>query len=69
MTNVKVKVFFSYSHKDEDLRDELEEHLKSLERQDKIETWHDRKIDPGTDWRKELDGQVEAYLFQTRSEA
>lgn len=58
MADVKVTVFFSYSHKDEDLRDELEEHLKPLERQDKIETWHDRKIDPGTDWRKELDGQL-----------
>lgn len=58
MTNVKVKVFFSYSHEDEKLRDELEKHLKPLERQNKIETWHDRKIDPGTDWRKELDAQL-----------
>ncbi|MBW4473696.1 MAG: toll/interleukin-1 receptor domain-containing protein [Stenomitos rutilans HA7619-LM2] len=58
MTEVKVKVFFSYSHKDEDLREGLEEHLKSLERQGKIEPWHDRKIDPGTDWRKELDSQL-----------
>jgi tetratricopeptide (TPR) repeat protein len=58
MTDVKVKVFFSYSHEDEKLRDELAKHLKPLERQGKIETWHDRKIDPGTDWRKELDGQL-----------
>jgi tetratricopeptide (TPR) repeat protein len=58
MSDVKVKVFFSYSHKDEDLRDELDGHLKPLERQDKIETWHDRKIDPGTDWRRELDSQL-----------
>ena len=58
MTDIKVKVFFSYSHEDESLRDELAKHLKSLERQNKIEPWHDRKIDPGTDWRKELDGQL-----------
>ena len=58
MTDIKVKVFFSYSHEDESLRDELAKHLKPLERQNKIETWHDRKIDPGTDWRKELDGQL-----------
>ncbi|MBE9112243.1 tetratricopeptide repeat protein [Nodosilinea sp. LEGE 07298] len=58
MTDAKVKVFFSYSHEDESLRDELAKHLKPLERQNKIETWHDRKIDPGTDWRKELDGQL-----------
>ena len=58
MTDVKVKVFFSYSHEDENLRDELAKHLKPLERQNKIEAWHDRKIDPGTDWRKELDRQL-----------
>ena len=58
MTDVKVKVFFSYSHEDEKLRDELAKHLKSLERQNKIEPWHDRKIVPGTDWRKELDSQL-----------
>ncbi|WP_068816313.1 TIR domain-containing protein [Phormidesmis priestleyi] len=58
MTDVKVKVFFSYSHEDESLRDELAKHLKPLERQNKIEAWHDRKIDPGTDWREELDRQL-----------
>ena len=58
MTDIKVKVFFSYSHEDESLRDELAKHLKSLERQNKIEPWHDRKIAPGTDWRKELESQL-----------
>jgi hypothetical protein len=37
-------VFFSYSHKDEALRDELEVHLAMLKREGSIETWHDRKI-------------------------
>ncbi len=58
MPDIKVKVFFSYSHEDEALRDELAKHLKPLERQGKIETWHDRKIDPGTDWKQELDSQL-----------
>ena len=40
-------VFFSYSHKDEALRDELEIHLSSLKRQGVIETWHDRRIIAG----------------------
>jgi len=40
-------VFFSYSHKDEELRDELEVHLSALKRQGVIETWHDRRIIAG----------------------
>ena len=34
-------LFFSYSHKDEDLRDRLETHLAKLKREGIIETWHD----------------------------
>jgi tetratricopeptide (TPR) repeat protein len=55
MADVKVKIFFSYSHEDETLRDELAKYLKPLERQGKIEPWHDRKIEPGKNWRQELD--------------
>ncbi|WP_316159458.1 TIR domain-containing protein [Bradyrhizobium sp. SZCCHNRI3042] len=40
-------VFFSYSHKDEGLRDQLEIHLAMLKRQGFIETWHDRRITAG----------------------
>jgi TIR domain len=40
-------VFFSYSHKDEALRDQLETHLAMLKRQGFIETWHDRRITAG----------------------
>lgn len=41
-------VFFSYSHKDESFRDELEVHLSALKRQKIIESWHDRKIIAGS---------------------
>jgi hypothetical protein len=41
------KLFFSYSHKDESLRDQLEIHLAMLKRQGFIETWHDRRIVAG----------------------
>lgn len=51
-------LFFSYSHKDETLRDELEIHLATLKRQGVIETWHDRKIPAG----KEFDHQISQYL-------
>lgn len=43
-------VFYSYSHKDEDLRDELDAHLKLLKRDGFISTWDDRKIRPGDEW-------------------
>jgi hypothetical protein len=37
-------LFFSYTHKDEALRDELEVHLAMLKRERLIEAWHDRRI-------------------------
>lgn len=40
-------LFFSYSHRDEGLRDQLEIHLAMLKRQGFIETWHDRRIIAG----------------------
>lgn len=49
-----VKVFYSYSHRDEDLRNELEKQLTLLRREQVISTWHDRKIEPGTDWQNEI---------------
>jgi hypothetical protein len=40
-------LFFSYSHADESLRDQLEKHLSSLQRQGIISSWHDRRIAAG----------------------
>jgi hypothetical protein len=51
-------IFFSYSHKDEDLRDQLETHLSSLQRQGIISSWHDRRITAGT----EFDGAIDEHL-------
>ncbi len=44
-----VKLFLSYSHKDEELRNELETHLALLKRQGVISSWHDRRITAGSD--------------------
>ena len=41
-------LFFSYSHKDELMRNELETHLSLLRRQGRIQTWHDRRITAGS---------------------
>lgn len=40
-------VFFSYSHKDEALRDQLESHLAILKNQGLIDAWYDRRIVAG----------------------
>jgi len=50
-----IEVFFSYSHKDEEMRDELEKHLSILEHRGLISAWHDRKIDAGEEWKGEID--------------
>jgi len=52
-------IFMSYSHKDEGLRDELETHLKLLQRQRFISMWYDRKISPGSEWNSEIDYRIE----------
>ncbi|CUU45923.1 toll/interleukin-1 receptor domain-containing protein [Clostridium beijerinckii] len=57
-SNKKIKLFFSYSHKDEELRDELEKHLIMLKRQGVITTWYDRKIDAGSALDKEIDDNL-----------
>lgn len=53
------KVFFSYSHADEALRDELEKHLSILKRQGVIETWHDRRIIPGAEFESTISTHLE----------
>jgi hypothetical protein len=40
-------IFFSYSHKDESLRNQLETHLAMLKRQGVISVWHDRRLVAG----------------------
>ena len=53
-----MEVFFSYSHKDEQLRDELAKHLSILKRQGIITAWHDREISAGTEWAGEIDAHL-----------
>jgi internalin A len=54
-----VRLFYSYSHKDETLRNELETHLKLLQRQGLLETWHDRQIEAGEEWKQKIDDNLE----------
>ena len=55
-----VELFFSYAHKDEELREGLETHLKILQRQNVIKCWHDRQIIPGSDFAGQIDEHLES---------
>jgi internalin A len=59
MDRQPLRLFYSYSHKDEHLRNELETHLKLLQRQGVIETWHDRKLEAGDDWKLKIDENLD----------
>lgn len=54
MTELSLKVFCSYSHKDEHLREELDKHLSPFIHSGLISTWSDRKILPGEVWDDEI---------------
>lgn len=49
-----IKIFFSYSHKDENLRNEFDKHLSILKRAGDISVWHDRCIQPGSNIDQEI---------------
>ncbi|MFZ3033430.1 MAG: toll/interleukin-1 receptor domain-containing protein [Parvibaculum sp.] len=53
-------MFFSYSHADEALRDQLEKQLSLLKRQGTIEVWHDRRIGAGADFVQQIDHHIES---------
>jgi hypothetical protein len=55
---MSIEVFFSYSHRDEELRDEMAKHLTILKRQGVITTWHDREITAGTEWAGAIDAHM-----------
>jgi TIR domain/CHAT domain len=54
-TTGPIRLFYSYSHKDEALRDKLEEALTLLRRQGLVAGWHDRRIGAGDHWKGEID--------------
>jgi tetratricopeptide (TPR) repeat protein len=53
------RVFISYSHKDEDWKNRLIPHLRTLEQQGEIALWDDRKINPGEDWYPAIKKELE----------
>lgn len=57
--NKGLKLFLSYCHTDEAVKNALLKHLKPLQRLGLIETWHDRKIKPGDEWDKVISSNLD----------
>ncbi|WP_331351994.1 DnaB-like helicase C-terminal domain-containing protein [Cellvibrio sp. UBA7671] len=55
-----LKIFYSYSHKDENFRESLETRLKLLVRKGALISWHDRKITAGSEWEKKIDHELKS---------
>ena len=53
-----LRIFYSYSHRDEVLRNRIEEHLSTLKWEGLIRSWHDRKIEAGQEWDTVIDDQL-----------
>lgn len=55
-----IKLFYSYAHEDEALRERLEVHLKLLKRQGILQDWHDRAIGAGSEWAEQISTHLES---------
>ena len=55
-----LRIFISYAHADEALRQELDKHLASLKHQGIVEVWHDRRINAGQEWANEIDSNLQS---------
>ena len=50
-----VKVFYCYAHEDEELRVELDKHLKALKQKGWINSWNEQEIPSGTEREHEIE--------------
>ncbi|MSP38112.1 MAG: TIR domain-containing protein [Deltaproteobacteria bacterium] len=59
MPTMPITIFYSYSHKDEVLKEQLDTHLALLQRKGLVKTWHDRRIVAGQDWDATIDSHLD----------
>ncbi|HEV7474435.1 MAG TPA: toll/interleukin-1 receptor domain-containing protein [Pyrinomonadaceae bacterium] len=52
--NSALKIFISYSHEDEEFKNELVTRLEALQRRGIVDTWQDRLIKAGDEWNKSI---------------
>jgi formylglycine-generating enzyme required for sulfatase activity len=57
--NEPIKVFLSYSHKDDELKKEFCDHLAVLQHNQLIAAWQDRNIDAGSEWADAIHQNLE----------
>lgn len=57
--NEPIKVFLSYSHKDDELKKEFCDHLAVLQHNQLIDSWQDRNIDAGSEWADAIHQNLE----------
>ena len=50
----KIKVFLSYAHEDEAMKERLDKNLVMLKRSDQVEVWEDRKMIAGLEWDQSI---------------
>src|SRR3954454_4072423 len=55
----RTKVFISYSHADKEWLDRLKRHLKPLVREGNLDCWDDTHIQPGDDWKQEIQNALD----------
>jgi len=55
----KLKVFISYSHKDESHINDFKKHLVPLKHNGFVEEWYDRKIEAGQNFQNTIDNNLE----------
>ena len=54
-----IKIFLSYSHKDSDIKEELDTHFAPLKRSGKAQTWSDRDIELSSEWDEAIKRELE----------
>jgi hypothetical protein len=60
ITSVRMRLFCSYSHRDDRHRETLDLYLLLLQREGFISQWSDRQITPGQEWDKAIQENLEA---------
>lgn len=58
-----LKVFISYSHRDETYKETLDEHLSLLKRNEIIDTWNDRRLIAGQKWEDEISESLSSQML------
>jgi len=59
MATTPTTIFYSYSHRDEAFKEQLEIRLALLRRKGLIKTWHDRRIIPGQEWETAIENHLD----------